>query len=94
MAIAERSMMRVLRHKLSLAAAPTFALMALLNGIHPSSNAHLLCSAASLGLPWTGMTAMYLVMGVFHLGPWLNLSDRCCDNEYVTPQCTAGHPIR
>lgn len=66
-------MTRVFRQGLSLAAAPTFALMALLNGIDAGGSAHPLCSAATAGLPWNGMTTMYLVMSVFHLAPWLQL---------------------
>ena len=56
---------------LSLAAAPTFAAMALLEaaGGGPLS---MLCSSS----PWTGMAPMYLLMGVFHLAPWLRLRAR------------------
>jgi hypothetical protein len=54
---------------LSLAAAPTFAIMALLSGIGGGSQ-DLLCAQAS---PFSGMTAMYLLMSAFHLAPWLRL---------------------
>jgi peroxiredoxin len=40
---------------LSLAAAPTFAIMALLTGIHGGSMPDMLCSAAGNGLPLSGM---------------------------------------
>jgi hypothetical protein len=56
---------------LCLAAAPTFAIMALLTGIF-SGPADALCSmagASQLG----GMTPMYLLMSAFHLAPWLKL---------------------
>jgi hypothetical protein len=33
-----------------------------------------LCSSASSILPIDGMTAMYLLMSVFHLSPWLKLA--------------------
>jgi hypothetical protein len=58
---------------LSLAAAPTFATMALLTGIHDGSMPGMLCSAAQDASPLTGMVPMYLLMSAFHLSPWLNL---------------------
>lgn len=57
---------------LQLAAAPTFGALALLNAL-VANPADILCSAghgmASLG----GMTLMYALMCVFHLGPWWKL---------------------
>ena len=56
---------------LTLAASPTFALMALLTGILGDSAA-VLCStghASSL----SGMTTMYLLMSAFHVTPWMRL---------------------
>jgi hypothetical protein len=55
---------------LYLAAAPTFAMMALLTAVR-SGPADLLCSAGSS--PLSGMTPMYLLMSAFHLAPWLQL---------------------
>jgi hypothetical protein len=55
---------------LSLAAAPTFAGMALLTGLVGPPDA--LCSiagASAIG----GMVPMYLLMSAFHLAPWLKL---------------------
>ena len=54
---------------LALAASPTFALMAWIatNDAHPIA----LCSSGSSILPIDGMTAMYLLMSLFHLSPWL-----------------------
>lgn len=61
---------------LCLAAAPTFALMALLTCIL-GGDAAMLCmgtpDASPLGLPLTGMPAMYLLMSAFHLAPWLRV---------------------
>jgi hypothetical protein len=56
---------------LALAAAPTFALMAIATGNSPAVT---LCAAGPGALPVDGMTAMYLLMGLFHLPPWLKLA--------------------
>jgi hypothetical protein len=55
---------------LGLAAAPTFAIMALLSGVSAGGPPDMLCSAAS---PLSGMTPMYLLMSAFHSAPWLKL---------------------
>jgi hypothetical protein len=55
---------------LYLAAAPTFAIMALLTSVFGSGLPEALCSAAS---PLSGMVPMYLLMSAFHLAPWLKL---------------------
>jgi hypothetical protein len=58
---------------LSLAATPTFAIMALLTAVHGGSVPQMLCSTAQEGSPLTGMLVMYVLMSAFHLGPWLKL---------------------
>ncbi len=58
---------------LRLAAAPTFAIMALLTGVLGSGAAYMLCPAVGPASPLTGMTAMYGLMCAFHLTPWLRL---------------------
>jgi hypothetical protein len=58
---------------LGLAAAPTFALMALLTGVPGGAPPDLLCAMAQGASPLGGMAAMYLLMSAFHLGPWLKL---------------------
>jgi hypothetical protein len=58
---------------LSLAAAPTFAFMALLTAVPGSGPLDMLCSTAPGASPFTGMGLMYLLMSAFHLGPWLRL---------------------
>jgi len=57
---------------LCLAAAPTFAIMALLTGA-PGSSQGMLCSAAPDASALSGMALMYLLMSAFHLAPWLKL---------------------
>ena len=54
-----------------LAAAPTFAIMALLTAV-PGGGADMLCSAA-VASPLGGMVPMYLLMSAFHSAPWLKL---------------------
>jgi hypothetical protein len=58
---------------LSLAAAPTFAIMALLTGIQDGGMSGMLCSAAHGASPLSGMAPMYLLMSAFHSAPWLKL---------------------
>ncbi|MCL2429354.1 MAG: hypothetical protein FWD12_08995 [Alphaproteobacteria bacterium] len=60
---------------LSLAAAPTFTMMALLTAVHGGAAPDMLCSAQN-GSPLSGMLSMYLLMSAFHLGPWLKLFSR------------------
>ena len=58
---------------ISLAAAPSFAIMALLTGIHGGAMPDMLCSAARDASPLTGMAPMYLLMSAFHSAPWVKL---------------------
>jgi hypothetical protein len=58
---------------LSLAAAPTFAMMALLTWIQDGGMPDMLCSATHHASPLTGMVPMYLLMSAFHWTPWLKL---------------------
>ena len=57
---------------LSLAAAPTFAIMALLTAVVGGGPLDTLCSAANAS-PVGGMVPMYLLMSAFHSAPWLKL---------------------
>ncbi|SFL62914.1 hypothetical protein SAMN03159423_2945 [Bradyrhizobium sp. NFR13] len=57
---------------LCLAAAPAFALMALLTGVLDGSSPDLLC-LTSHSSPWSGMAVMYAFMSLFHTVPWLRL---------------------
>ena len=56
---------------LSLAAAPAFALMALLTAISGGGASDILCSAGVS--PLGGMIPMYLLMSALHSAPWLRL---------------------
>ncbi len=62
---------------LGLAAAPAFAIMALLTGALGGSGPwDVLCSAAGDASPLSGMVPMYLLMSAFHSAPWLTLVSR------------------
>ena len=58
---------------LCLAAAPTFATMALLTGVLGGDAPNMLCVPAHDASPLSGMVPMYLLMSAFHAAPWLRL---------------------
>ena len=58
---------------LCLAAAPTFAIMALVTGVVGGDAPDMLCPAPQNASPLSGMAAMYLLMSAFHTAPWLQL---------------------
>ena len=57
---------------LCLAAAPTFAVMALLTAVFGGGAPDVLCSAGGAS-PLGGMVPMYVLMSAFHSAPWLKL---------------------
>ncbi|TGV60739.1 hypothetical protein EN792_075220, partial [Mesorhizobium sp. M00.F.Ca.ET.149.01.1.1] len=57
---------------LCLAAAPTFATMALVTAAYGGHDMTCMSGASVLG----GMVPMYLLMAAFHLAPWLRLVAR------------------
>jgi hypothetical protein len=61
---------------LHLAAAPSFALMALLTGLSGGGMPDMLCASAHGTSAFSGMLPMYLLMVVFHAAPWLKLLSR------------------
>jgi hypothetical protein len=60
---------------LHLAAAPTFAVMALSTIVLDSATPNVLCAATGSAF-LNGMAPMYFLMAVFHLTPWLKLMSR------------------
>ena len=58
---------------LCLAAAPTFAIMALLTGVLGGDPWDMLCSGAQDASPLNGMVLMYSLMSAFHSAPWLKM---------------------
>ena len=59
---------------LAFAASPVFALMGWLSAVDAQELAF--CASAPSFLPIDGMTAMYLLMSLFHASPWLKLARR------------------
>ena len=57
--------------RLSLAATPTFAAIAVLTAA--SGGSDMLCMATQDASPLSGMGSMYLLMSAFHSAPWLKL---------------------
>ncbi|WP_315733769.1 MULTISPECIES: hypothetical protein [unclassified Bradyrhizobium] len=81
---------------LRFAAAPTFALMAVLNAMARDGRSDVICTAMPAGAPLGDMTVMYLLMSAFHLVPWLKrvgryvairASERCAASA-VAPAAT------
>lgn len=64
---------RAIADGLCLAAAPIFAVMALLTRGGEGSPLELLCLTAHESSPFGGMVTMYLLMSVVHAAPWLRL---------------------
>ena len=58
---------------LCLAAAPTFAIMALLTAVRGGGAHDLFCAAVQEASPLSGMVGMYLLMSAFHAVAWLKL---------------------
>jgi hypothetical protein len=71
---------------LGLAAAPTFAIMALWTGLF-SGQPDMLCMVMQGSSPMNGMTLMYLLMSLFHTAPWLRLisNRRSAHRALVSP---------
>jgi hypothetical protein len=64
---------------LALAAAPTFALMALWTGLS-GDRPDMLCMSGPGASPLGGMAAMYALMAAFHAAPWLRWIGRRGDS--------------
>ena len=76
---------------LSLAAAPTFAVMALLTAVLGGGPLAMLCSATPDASPLTGMMPMYVLMSAFHAAPWLKLiSNRTTTHQMSSPPRSGG----
>jgi hypothetical protein len=76
---------------LCLAAAPTFAIMALLAGVLGGGPPDILCSAAQDASPLSGMVPMYLLMSALHSAAWLKLiSSR---RKRYPPVCPGGETV-
>jgi hypothetical protein len=60
---------------LGLAAAPTFAVMALWTGLS-GGQPDMICMTMRDASPLNGMALMYALMSLFHTAPWLKLIAR------------------
>ena len=69
----ERLVARDVPDWVGLAAAPTFAIMALATGVHGGGPHDVLCATTQDASPLNGMVSMYLLMTAFHSAPWLRL---------------------
>ena len=58
---------------LSLAATPTFAIMALVTATHDGGVSGMMCRTMQNASPLTGMVPMYVLMSAVHSTPWLRL---------------------
>ncbi|HEV7601392.1 MAG TPA: hypothetical protein VGO49_14215 [Bradyrhizobium sp.] len=74
---------------LCLAAAPTFAIMALLTAFPGAGPQDMLCAAAQHASPLSGMAAMYWLMSAFHAAPWLKLISSRCSRAFDVA-CATG----
>lgn len=70
---------------LALAATPTFAIMALMTGILDMGGHGMMCSPGSGASVLAGMVPMYLLMGAFHVAPWLRLISK---RTAGSPECS------
>ncbi|MGN6581929.1 MAG: hypothetical protein ACTHJ1_18340 [Bordetella sp.] len=59
---------------LHLAAAPTFALMALLTAVHDGGMQQMRCMSVGDISSWNSMSLMYLLMSAGHAAPWIRLA--------------------
>ncbi len=76
---------------LSLAAAPTFAVMAILTSVPGGMD--MACMAGHGASPLNGMATMYVLMSTFHSGPWVKrISPRRSQGEASSTQFTPCVP--
>jgi hypothetical protein len=75
---------------LAMAAAPTFAAMAIITALSASDGIATICGANPSWLG--GMVPMYLLMGIFHSAPWLTLIGRRLIGERTAPAAFSKSP--
>lgn len=78
---------------LGLAAAPSFAGMALLTSLLERGVPDIICAAGQGASPLGGMPLMYLLMSLFHLAPWLRLAADWRDSLGEPRPPTSSDPI-
>ena len=75
---------------LGLAAAPTFAVMALMTSV-PGGDADMMGSGAHCVSLLSGMVPMYVLMSAFHSTPWLKLISRRRSAARQSSQISLDH---
>lgn len=78
---------------LCLAAAPTFAVMALVAGSLDGGTAAMLCPAMHDAWSPNGMVWMYVLMSAFHSAPWLRLMSRRRSAAESRHTCHSRHAL-
>lgn len=71
-----RTIARGAADTLHLAAAPAFALMAVLAAVQEGGAHQMTCMGMADASPLNSMALMYLLMSVFHAAPWMKLATR------------------
>jgi hypothetical protein len=70
---------------LALAAAPTFAFMAMATAVFDSGASAALCASGHGASALGGMVPMYALMSAFHAAPWLKLVAGRESRPYANP---------
>lgn len=76
---------------LALAAAPTFAAMAVLAARAEGEALSAMCMGSG-GSPLSGMAVMYALMAVFHAAPWMKLLVYRGEHRHASLGATAKRP--
>ena len=81
-----RAIARGAADSLHLAAAPAFALMAMLTTMQDSGAHQMRCMGMADASSWNSMSLMYLLMSAFHAAPWIRLAARWSPRRQCAPR--------
>jgi hypothetical protein len=85
-----RAIARGVADRLHLAAAPAFALMALLTAVQEAGADRMRCMGMSGASVLDSMSLMYLLMSAVHAAPWIRLAARRACSGRRRPASAAG----